>query len=283
MDSPFQPLLLHYKKQEIHYKIVGKGPKWVLALHGYGETGSAFFALAAELEQEYRFICPDLPLHGVTSWEKDQPFHPADLAALVTEWKRIHEIDRLILAGYSMGGRLASCLVTLSPAAIEELWLLASDGYHTNPWYWLATQTATGNRLFRATMANPGWLLGLMKAARFLRLLDPVLHKFALQFLEKEKNRTDLYHRWTFYRYFRPVKQPLKDALLKEPLFIRQYFGKFDRIIPVSHGKWITRHLPHLSETIIFNCGHRLLDPSIVPGIAAALRTTDPPAMKRPI
>ncbi|WP_290798882.1 alpha/beta hydrolase [Flavihumibacter sp. UBA7668] len=273
-----QPFVLPFKGQEIYYRIFGSGHKWVLALHGYGETGSVFRALASELDKEYRFICPDLPLHGQTNWHLKQALHPADLLDLVQEFRKIHGINALILAGYSMGGRLVSCLVQMDPASIHELWLFASDGYHKNPWYWLATQTKLGNRLFKSTMTQPAWFLKSMKIARFLRILHPAIHKFALQFLEKEKSRTDLYNRWTFYRLFKTDKQQLRKALVKHKITIRQYFGEFDRIIPAAHGKWIQTKLPEQSETKIFKCGHRLLDPSIAPNIAAALKNPVQPA-----
>lgn len=272
MTTPIQSLVLPFNGQEIYYQVFGSGPKWVLALHGYGETGSVFRALASELEKDYRFICPDLPLHGQTNWHLKQDLDPPALQQLVQQFRTIHGINTLILAGYSMGGRLVSCLAEKEAASINELWLLASDGYHNNPWYWLATQTKFGNRLFKSTMTQPAWFIKSMKFASFLRLLHPAVYKFALQFLEKEKSRTDLYNRWTFYRQFRTDKEQLKNALITQNIPIRQYFGEFDRIIPASHGRWVQHNLPQLSQTKIFKCGHRLLDPSIAPNIAAALK-----------
>ena len=51
-----------------------------------------------------------------------------------------------------------------------------------------------------------------------------------------------------------------------------QIFGKYDRNIPPTHGRWMQENNAALSTTILLNTGHRLLDPAITPNIAAAIR-----------
>lgn len=263
---------ISFRNQYLHYQLIGNGPRWVIALHGYGESGISFHPLASEMSRECTFICPDLPLHGKSAWEPATPFAPADLEEIIQLLMQEHGFNSLVLAGYSMGGRLVSCLVTNSRLPIEELWLFAPDGFHRNPWYWIATQTGWGNRLFKFTMQQPQWFLKAMKIARSLKLLHPGIYKFSIQFLMQEKARKDLYERWTFYKNFKVNQAELKDQLIANQIPLRQFFGKFDRIIPPSHGRWMQENNAALSTTILLNTGHRLLDPAITPNIAAAIR-----------
>ena len=263
---------ISFRNQCLHYQLIGNGPRWVIAFHGYGESGSAFHSLATEMSMDCTFICPDLPLHGKSIWELATPFTPSELEEIIRLLMQEHGFNSLVLAGYSMGGRLVSSLLTKSKLPIEEVWLFAPDGFHRNPWYWLATQTAWGNRLFKFTMQQPNWLLKAMKIAKTLNLLHPGIYKFSIQFLMQEKARKDLYERWTFYKNFKVNQEELKDQLIANRMHLRLFFGKFDRIIPPSHGRWIQEHNAAFTTTVLLQTGHRLLDPAITPNIAAAIR-----------
>ena len=266
-------MIVSFRHNQLYYQVMGKGPRWVLAFHGYGETGDCFRSLAAELADEFSFICPDLPLHGKSSWNADSPMNPDELGAIVRELMQIHQISSFVLAGYSMGGRLAACLLTREQLPVDELWLFAPDGFHRNPWYWMATQTNWGNRLFRFTMEHPKLFLKAMHAAQTLRLLHPGIYKFSIQFLLQEKARKDLYQRWTFYKNFRVQQPALKQQLIHFQIPVRMFFGKNDRIIPPAHGQWMQQNNPALTQTRLLKTGHRLLDPAITPNIAATIRT----------
>ncbi len=269
-------MILSYRKNQLFYQIMGGGPRWVIAFHGYGETGECFRPLAAELGARFSFICADLPLHGKSVWEDDPGFNPETLAEIVAHLMAAHGISSVILAGYSMGGRLASCLFALNKLSVEELWLFASDGFHRNPWYWFATQVEVGNRLFRYTMNNPGWLLNSMKAASSVRVLNPAIYKFSIRFLQKAPARKALYERWTFYRHFWLDKEILLRNLVVQKAGLRQFYGQYDRIIPPSNGSWMQKNLSRFVQTILLPCGHRLMDPAITPNIAAAIEVALP-------
>lgn len=238
---------ISFRNQCLHYQLIGNGPRWVIAFHGYGESGSAFHSLATEMSMDCTFICPDLPLHGKSIWELATPFTPSELEEIIRLLMQEHGFNSLVLAGYSMGGRLVSSLLTKSKLPIEEVWLFAPDGFHRNPWYWLATQTAWGNRLFKFTMQQPNWLLKAMKIAKTLNLLHPGIYKFSIQFLMQEKARKDLYERWTFYKNFKVNQEELNDQLIANRMHLRLFsensIGSF--LLPMAGGyRNIMPHLP---------------------------------------
>lgn len=102
-------------------------PLPVLALHGFLGRGSDWDAVAAELGS--RLVAPDLPGHGAAvglpeaAYTMDGAARHA-LAAL--------DAERAVVAGYSMGGRLALHLAVRHPERVAALVLLsASPGLRT--------------------------------------------------------------------------------------------------------------------------------------------------------
>lgn len=100
----------------------------VLLLHGFTHTGASWAPVADALGKRYRAITPDIRGHGDASHRR-----PVELEAVLNDLERPGS-DRLTLAGYSMGGRLALHLALASPERIERLVLIgASPGIKDDP------------------------------------------------------------------------------------------------------------------------------------------------------
>lgn len=279
------PMLLHHQQHTISYQVFGKGPRLLFCLHGYGESGLEFAALGEQLGNEYTLVCPDLPLHGKTRWT-DESFEVDDLYSLLMALAADTTLSayttpgttapgpgttpagRFSIAGYSMGGRLALSLAEKYPAELAELILIAPDGLKINFWYWLTTQTNSGNRLFRKTMQRPEWLFRAMETARSLRLLNQSIYKFTHRFLDDPRQREDLYARWTFFRHFRPNKKHLQHLIRINRLRTLLFFGKFDRIITGRLGTRFAKDMGNETSIFLLEAGHRLLKPSNAATIA---------------
>ena len=87
-------------------------PEDLLLLHGFTQTGASWDGVIRALEGRYRALAPDL---GVGAWEA--------------------ELDRLdalapgacVLAGYSMGGRLALAFALRRPERVRRLVLVSAS------------------------------------------------------------------------------------------------------------------------------------------------------------
>lgn len=93
----------------------------LVLLHGFTQTGASWLAVAAEVGERYRVHAPDLRGHGTASGRRPVSF-PAvveDVAALVG--------GRFVLAGYSMGGRVALATAVAHPDRVERLVLLGAS------------------------------------------------------------------------------------------------------------------------------------------------------------
>ena len=240
-----------------------EGRTLLLCFHGYGESAASFSFLGEAIGMDYTVLAIDLPYHGETEWKGGRYFHPEELVTLID--RIVADLPELDygwwLMGYSMGGRVALSLVEEVPERIAGMLLIAPDGLVTNPWYWLATQTGPGNRLFRRTMRNPGWFFFFLRLGHFFRLVNPSVVKFTRRYIDNDLVREQLYTRWTFMRAFRPDIAHVQALLLARKTAVRLIYGRFDRIIRWERGERFCEKLQPYSELILLPTGHQLLQP----------------------
>jgi pimeloyl-ACP methyl ester carboxylesterase len=87
----------------IHYAVAGNGGDTILFVHGWSCDGSAWDAQVADLSTRYRIVTIDLPGHGKSAAPKDGVYSMARFARAIDGVRAKEKIDRLILAGHSMG------------------------------------------------------------------------------------------------------------------------------------------------------------------------------------
>lgn len=108
----------------IQFEIVGEGEP-VLFLHGFTGSGASWRSVAALLGGGLRAVLPDIRGHGGS---RLKPGDACTLAACVSDLVILLDhldIDRVAVAGYSMGGRLALHFALAHP---ERLCALVLEG-----------------------------------------------------------------------------------------------------------------------------------------------------------
>ena len=150
------------------------------------------------------------------------------------------------LLRYSMGGRIAMRLLQDEPECFDRLILAAPDGMVINPWYWIATATSVGNRLFRWSMRRPALLFLALRFCQALRGLNPSVFKFAMHYIDDAKSRQNLYIRWTGMRLFKPDLPQIAAAIIRRQLPVTLIYGKFDRIIRWQNAENFRNHCRNL-------------------------------------
>ena len=264
---------IDYRSSRFHYYQWGTGGRILFAFHGYGETADSFAFLAEALDTDYTLIAIDLPLHGQTEWREGFDFDPRDLLHVLVEIATglTGREDGWWLLGYSMGGRVALQLLELAPAKVRWMVLLAPDGFQMNPWYWLATQTTAGNRLFRWTMRSPGWLFFLLRTGHLLRVVNPSIFKFTAHHIDDRQIRENLYARWTTMRRFRPHLPAVGAHIRDRRIPVHLLYGNYDRIIRWERGERFRRHNAPFCQLTLLTAGHQLLQPKFLEVIVKAL------------
>jgi 2-succinyl-6-hydroxy-2,4-cyclohexadiene-1-carboxylate synthase len=92
-------------------------------LHGFGGTRHAWDKVIARLDpQRYRAVALDLPGHGQTATPDGPPSFEAAAHSVLAECP-----PRVVLCGYSMGGRIAMRVALSAPARVSRLILVATS------------------------------------------------------------------------------------------------------------------------------------------------------------
>jgi 2-succinyl-6-hydroxy-2,4-cyclohexadiene-1-carboxylate synthase len=93
----------------------------VVLLHGFGGTGRSWDDVIAHLPKRYRPFALDLPGHG-KQVDARRPISFETCVRSVLE----RAPERFVLAGYSMGGRVALHIALAAPERIERLVLVST-------------------------------------------------------------------------------------------------------------------------------------------------------------
>jgi pimeloyl-ACP methyl ester carboxylesterase len=253
----------------VYYRVTGQGAHKTVCLHGFGEFSRTFDPLSAGLPG-HTLVAIDLPWHGQTQWREGLDMQVHELLEII---RSIPEIGnaRFGLMGYSMGGRICLALLQAAPETIQYLLLIAPDGLRENGWYWLATQLSAGNRLFRYTMENPDWFLGLLKAGRRAGLVNESILKFVHIYVDDRSMRTQIYRAWTTLRHFRPNLPRIKETIRWHRIPVFLLFGRYDRMIQAEHGEKFIHGLEGYARMEVLDVGHQVLHPRNLDAIARAL------------
>jgi pimeloyl-ACP methyl ester carboxylesterase len=269
---------LIYKNSAISYNLIGNGPKPVICFHGYGEEAGMFSFLEKYVGHEFTFYAIDLPFHGKTEWKDGLLFSSRDLLqivqAIVPKGNQNPESRnyKLIILGFSLGGRMALSLYQTIPYKMEKLVLLAPDGLKVNFWYWLATQTMLGMSFFSFTMKHPGWFFGLLKGMNKIGLVNASVFRFVKYYIDNAHVRELLYNRWVCLRKIKPDLKRVKNLVKTNKTSVRLVYGQHDRIILPSVGKKFQKGIEEYCSLTIIPSGHLVLHEKHAEDIIQALR-----------
>jgi pimeloyl-ACP methyl ester carboxylesterase len=252
---------LPFKDSRIKWRSWGNGPRKVICFHGYGESSEGFAFLGSIAGEAFSFYAIDLPFHGDTEWRDSLKFTLKDLTQILKQLPggNIPGFEKIILFGYSLGGRLALSVFEAMPAQVERIILLAPDGMKLNIWYWFATQTFLGDRLFCFTMKNPRWFFILLKILNRLKLVNTSIFKFVNFHIGDPLVRQQLYQRWTLLRKINPGLNHIISQIKTNQTPIRLVYGRHDRIILSHRAQKFSEKVGELAKLTVIDSGHQVL------------------------
>jgi pimeloyl-ACP methyl ester carboxylesterase len=134
-----QPFPAGFRTEEIptngatlHVRVGGQGPAAVL-LHGYGETGDMWAALAAELARDHTVIAPDLRGMGLSSRPEggyDKKTQGHDIAG-VLDALRIEQAD---LVTHDIGNMVGYAFAARYPGRVTRFVIMDAPLPGVGPW-----------------------------------------------------------------------------------------------------------------------------------------------------
>jgi pimeloyl-ACP methyl ester carboxylesterase/quercetin dioxygenase-like cupin family protein len=139
VQAQVEPLPSAFHTQEIptpgatlHVRVGGRGPA-VLLLHGYGETGDMWTALAVNLVRDHTVVIPDLRGLGLSSRPAggyDKKTQAVDMAAVLDALK----IDRVDLITHDIGNMVGYAFAAQYPGRVSRFVLMDAPLPGVGPW-----------------------------------------------------------------------------------------------------------------------------------------------------
>ena len=115
---------------EIAYMDEGQGSETLIFIHGLGSYGPAWKKTIEGLSKNYRCIAIDLPGYGKSS-KGDYSGTMTFFADAVKEFAEALNLDKIVLAGHSMGGQISIIAALKYPELVSKLVLIAPAGIET--------------------------------------------------------------------------------------------------------------------------------------------------------
>lgn len=239
----------------------GTGPAHFLAFHGFGRTSADFSAMAPSLAASCTLHAFDLPCHGESpGLQPGQPIKPEQLADFFHAYLRSRSIPQAGLMGYSLGGRIALCLLERSPAMFTRAFLLAPDGLVPRPWYRSLAHYRIGRWLYRAFIDHPGTTHAAMRLLHRLGMLDGRMFRFLMDRTATPQARALLHEVWTGFRLIEPRLATVAANIQAHHIPVHLLLGQFDRVIRPSSGRRLLQLAPNEVRVHLLPTGHRMLN-----------------------
>jgi len=248
----------------------------ILALHGFGASLHAWDDVAAGLLETHRVIRLDLPGFGLTGADPTGDYSDARAHAVLLALMDAMHLDRVVLLGSSMGGRIAWSFAAEHPARVERLVLMAPDGFASPGLdYGRAPRVPLLMRALPYTLPDTLLRGGLAPAfANPATLTQPLFERYRDMMLAPGVRHAIV------ARMGQHVLQPPEPRLARITAPTLLLWGDLDRMVPVSNAQDYLRVLPDARLVVLPGIGHVPMEE--VPGqVIDALRDFIPAAAPR--
>jgi len=239
----------------IYYEVydINKNKPNMILIHGFLSSTFSFRRLVPLLKEHFNVIAVDLPPFGMSGKEKRFIYSFQNLANVVVELLRIHEIKRATLVGHSMGGQIALYIAKYRPDLVDRIVLLASSGYSKRVKQSLiyATYLPFFNRYIKYWLAKKGVMQNLLNVVSDHSLIDDEMVDGYGKPFDDEKYFVGL------TKFVRDREGDLPAEELKKidtPCLL--IWGEEDRVVPIHIGKRLNKDLPNSSFVSLPNTGH---------------------------
>lgn len=248
---------IDYKEHQLHYYVMGDGPRYLFAFHGFADHAKLFEPLAEALQSEFTVIALDFPFHGATKWQSPI-FKPKDIIECVELIRQKESIQSFSMMGHSMGGR---SILSLSPhfkSELEELIMLAPAGFQgaISDSIWLFPKFF--RKILKGFTSRKKPTLAIFDFGKRVGIINRGLHKFVSAMVEQEEHRLRMFDCWISLYHFPVRLRKFRKTLQEENIGISFFYGKRDYITPAKYGRKFLKKHP-AGELILVEDNHFFL------------------------
>lgn len=231
---------------KLNYKLQGSGQP-IMFIHGVFGSLDNLNMLARDFCSDYTTVQIDLRNHGLSPWSNSMNFK--DMAEDVAELSQQLHLDKLIIVGHSLGGKVAFELTQIMPDNIEKLVAIdiAPVKYPTS-----------SNALVLKALAQC-LMMQLNDKKQIIAVMQQQgLSDMTIQFLLKSfKNEQWLFNAKVIIEQYQQLCdwQPLATAWTKPALFIR---GGDSTYITDQDYPAIFEQFPNAKIELVEGAGHNV-------------------------
>jgi pimeloyl-ACP methyl ester carboxylesterase len=222
----------------VHYHEYGKGTKPLLAFHGYGMTGKQFNVLEQSILSEYKVYGFDHFFHGesrLDGWTEQQiltGMSKAMVRLYLEEWFKVYGRQRISLMAYSIGANFVLVLLEEYAELVDEIILMAPDGFAGYEGFKFLQHHAIGRTLFKGITKSKWIAPTVLKTLKRMKVIDDSLYTIAYNEIDTPKKREDVFYTLNLIRFLQPDMKKVAEAINHYHIKCLIIFGKDDLLFP---------------------------------------------------
>ncbi|WP_028774527.1 alpha/beta fold hydrolase [Shewanella waksmanii] len=235
----------------------GSGEPLVL-LHGFGADKDNWNRIAAHLTDHFEVFAIDIPGFGDSSADISLDYDVLSQTARIDEILSALELNKVHLAGSSMGGYIAGNYAAIYPKKVSQLWLISPFG----------VKGVENSDMFLSIKAGKNPVVLPRTEPDFLELFDylfvkppfvpqPIITHLAKQAESRVPLNSKIFTQIHRLENGRPQPDsPLEDALTTYIGPVLVTWGTQDRILHVSAADTLKQTMPHATLNLMTDVGH---------------------------
>jgi pimeloyl-ACP methyl ester carboxylesterase len=234
----------------------------VVALHGLGATNASLLPTIWDLAADHRVLAPDLPGHGATAAPR-AAYDARFFARWLADYLDAVGVDRAVLLGNSLGGRVALEVAMLQPDRVRGVVLLAPAVAFRR-----LRQFVPAVRLARPELAALPLPMTRGMARLTIRRMFARPERLTPQSYDAAAGEFVRVYQRAAYRvaFFSSLRQIYLDDAFGDSGFWRRLpslaapalflWGDRDRLVPASFERHVSTAVPHSQSVVLHDCGH---------------------------
>jgi pimeloyl-ACP methyl ester carboxylesterase len=243
----------------LHYQKIGKSDKILLAFHGMGQDFSCFQKFAQTFDNQYTTYLFDLPFHGES--KVNEPIITKEIwQEYLENFLQENQIKNFSIIAFSMGGRFALATLEAFSERIENALLLAPDGITEDPFYYGATRFNFTRNLFKKLLKNNHKFHGFAGFLSRVGIVHESVLKFAKMMVNTPEKQEQLYQSWIGFRTLRFDIEKLSQLIDNQPIKIKIFMGKYDKLLPIHNVYPLTKRLKNIELIVLESTHGRLVE-----------------------
>ncbi len=234
----------------IHFLEGGEGDTIVL-LHGIFAEKDHWVDFARSLTGKYHVIIPDLPAFGESDRKADEVYDYAHQTERLKKLLDALRLERVHLAGSSMGGTIAALFAIGNPEQVLSVAFIgAPHGIQTTKLSQMDSLIAEGKALLVVSTSSEFEAMMKLLFAQKPFLPYPVIYAAEQGALRNSESNMRIWQEQLRDRFLLDKKI----SMLQQPSLV--LWGEKDSIFDVSGVETLRQKMPHAQLTILDDLGH---------------------------